>query len=77
VAAVGYSDAQVRAAVKSVATQLNLEDSDITITPSTRQKFDPVTVKVQTELPLIVPIISGLLQNPFPVSGQATMMMEK
>lgn len=77
VAAVRQSDDQIREAVRSVATQLKIADSDIQITPATRQRFTPVTVRVKTSIPLIAPIISGILQNPFPVSGQATMMMEQ
>lgn len=77
VAAVGKTDAEIRTAVKAVATQLTIEDSNITITPSIRPRFTAVTVRIDTSVKLIAPIISGVLQNPFPVYGQATMMMEQ
>lgn len=77
VAAVGGTDEQIRAAVRSVSTQVPLDDGDIVITPESRPRFTPITVSVQGEVPLIVPIISGIMQNPFPVRGQATMMSER
>lgn len=77
VAAVGGSDLQIREAVRSVSRQVRVDDENITITPDSRPRFTPITVTVQGEVPLIVPIISGLLQNPFPVRSQATMMSER
>lgn len=75
-AAVGQTDTQIRTGVKAVASWMNLQDSNITITPTTRTRFTPISVKVNSTVTLIAPIISGILQNPFPVSGQATMMCE-
>jgi Flp pilus assembly protein TadG len=76
VAAIGSSDTQIIAAVKNAAPQLVIRDADITIEASPRTRLNPITVTVRTKIHLIVPIISGLLQNPFPVQGQATMMLE-
>lgn len=77
VAAVGGNDDQIRAAVRSVSSQVPLDDEDIVITPESRARFTPITVSIEGEVPLIVPIISGILQNPFPVRSRATMMSER
>jgi Flp pilus assembly protein TadG len=77
VAAVGKTDAEIRTAVKAVATNLDIEDSMISITPAVRPRFTAVTVRINSSVRLIAPIISGVLTNPFPVQGEATMMMEQ
>ncbi|HET7560732.1 MAG TPA: TadE/TadG family type IV pilus assembly protein [Limnochordia bacterium] len=78
VAMLGKDDQEIIAAVQQAAPTLPAADLQITITPaqSARSRGNPVEVTVVYDLTLFEPLVSSLLQNPFPVTGDVVMRYE-
>lgn len=78
VAALGQSDSQIKTVVAKRAMNLDSEKLTVDITPeySVRTRGTAVQVEVDYSLPLIVPLPSSLLSNPFPVSARTIMREE-
>ena len=78
-AIVGKNNSAITTAVKGVGGMWNPAEATITINPedlADRKKGDPVTVTVHYNVALIAPVISGILPNPFPVTGSTVMRIE-
>ncbi len=76
--AVGGSDQEIVALVRDVAVGLDDERIQVKIEPleEQRSRGDSLRVEVSYHLPLVVPIITELLPNPFPLTAVATMRVE-
>jgi Flp pilus assembly pilin Flp len=77
-AAVGKGDTQVVAAVKQAAITIEADQLVIVIDPpgEERVRGNGVQVEVRYDLPLVAPVITSMLPNPFPIRAAATMRVE-
>ena len=78
-ATIGGTNTQIYTATKNAATSLNLEDENVTITPtliSQRYSGQEVTVQVTYSVQLIIPIISNVIPNPVVVRSIVIMRLE-
>ena len=78
VAIVGAADAEIQEAVRQAAATLDAAALNVEISPGSAERGAGVnvTVQVEYELPIITPIISRLLPNPYTVVGKAVMRGE-
>lgn len=78
VGVVGGTDADIEEAVRQVAASLDQNQLKIEIEPteSLRVRGESLRVKVSYSVNLVVPIIAGVVPNPFPLSVSATMRVE-
>ncbi|HAA89854.1 MAG TPA: pilus assembly protein TadE [Peptococcaceae bacterium] len=76
--AVGGSDQEIVALVRDVAVGLDENRIKVDIDPveDQRSRGDSLRVAVSYDLPLVAPIITELLPNPFPLTAVATMRVE-
>ena len=76
-AAVGESDAVIEEKIYSAAPLLDPERLYIDISPSPpRERGSAVTVKLDYSVPLIAPLPSVIISNPFPLHTETTMRVE-
>jgi len=78
-AVTGDTDAQIRAAVCSAASALDLARMDITISPDNgegRSTGDSVTVTVKYEYSMVTPIIGAFFPDTFDIESSTTMRCE-
>ncbi|HOL92418.1 MAG TPA: TadE/TadG family type IV pilus assembly protein [Clostridiales bacterium] len=78
-AVTGDTDAQIRAAVCSAASTLDLTRLDITISPDEgegRSTGDSVTVTVKFEYSMVTPIIGAFFPDTFDIESSTTMRCE-
>lgn len=75
---VGYSDQQIETLIDSRRAWLDPDQMQVDIAPAgdERKKGDPLQVTVHYSLPLVAPLLSSLLPNPFPLESQCTMRVE-
>lgn len=75
---VGADDAGIRTKVKDVAASLELEDSQIDITPGqdSRSRGVPLTIQVDYQVNLLTPVLNIIIPDPFPLSTSTTMRVE-
>lgn len=78
VATTGGTDQDIQNAVIAAAPGLSQTDLKTTITPTetNRQSGQSVQVQVSYHIQLIIPLISSILPNPFPVSSTLSMRVE-
>lgn len=80
VGAIKNSDSQIVSAVEGAVqpSSLDLNSLTINITPnqSNRSSGDSLTVEVDYEVDLFVPVITNLLPDPFPISSTMVMRVE-
>lgn len=78
VATTGGTDLDIQNAVIVAAPTLSPTELTTTITPTetNRQSGQSVQVQVSYHVHLIIPLISGILPNPFPVSSTLSMRVE-
>jgi Flp pilus assembly protein TadG len=72
-------DTQIVNAVEAaVEPSLDLDDLNVVITPgqSERGRGDPLTVEVEYEVDLFVPLITEIIPDPFPISSTVVMRVE-
>ena len=75
-AALGESDAEVIVVAKKAASQINISQLKVSISPQeTRIKGDGVTVNISNPV-TITPILSRFFPSNFTVQGSATMRVE-
>jgi Flp pilus assembly protein TadG len=77
-AAIGASDADITATAMAAAAPLPAGSLSVQIspTPASRYPGTPITVEVRYRLPVLTPILQGMLDSPFTVMGQAVMKKE-
>lgn len=77
-AAVGKTDEEIVGSISALASSLRMENLNIDIVPLEGNRFRgvPVTVRIDYELPLLVPFFNAFLQDPFPLHAETTMRME-
>ena len=75
---VGYSDRNIKDLVEDRRAWLETDRLQVEISPSatSREKGDPLEVRVKYSLPLVAPFVSSLLPNPFPLESQCIMRIE-
>lgn len=77
VAALGYSDTEIREAARKAAGIFDPTEVDVDIDPEEpREKGESVTVVVSHDLDLFAPFITAVLPNPFTVTGTTVMRVE-
>lgn len=78
VAALGSSDSKVQALALERAGGLDASRLKTEVKPdyAERGRGVPVEVKIDYEVPLVVPIVANLLPNPFPLTAKTVMRME-
>jgi hypothetical protein len=76
---VGHSDTDIQNIILAERAYLDVDNLTITITPPLEGRIvgNALEVEVDYELPLITPIISGILPNPLPLSAQCFMRIER
>lgn len=76
-AAVGGSDSEVASTVNSAIGLLDAASLVVTVTPSgSRTSGEQVSVQVDYSVDIIVPVISSIVPNPFPLSSKTVMRIE-
>ncbi|HEX3010947.1 MAG TPA: TadE/TadG family type IV pilus assembly protein [Syntrophomonadaceae bacterium] len=77
--AVGQGDTQIEQTLKSECAFLNGNELIVSISPEPvdRIKGSPLEVTVDYSLPLVSPLISDLLPNPFPLTAHCFMRIER
>lgn len=76
VAAVGADNAAILTAIYNASRSVNLTDTP-DISPLTdRKPNQPVTITISHTVPILFPVISALVPNPFPLQATAVMRME-
>lgn len=77
-AAIGATDAEIKETALTAASPLDTAALSVQVSPgeSGRYPGTAITVEVRYSLPLLTPIIQGMLPNPFTVTGQAVMKKE-
>lgn len=76
---INNNDSQIKAIVeKAAAPSLNLDNLSVTITPdeSNRERGDPLTVEVDYQVDLFIPVITQLIPDPLPISSTMVMRIE-
>ncbi|MBO8126930.1 MAG: pilus assembly protein [Firmicutes bacterium] len=79
VAALGYNDSQVLAAVNASLGSLYREANlVVTVSPEKEQRVQgsPVKVEVKLEIPILFPGFGAFAEDPLPVVGETTMRLE-
>lgn len=78
VASIGGTDEQIISAIVQSTPALNSEDLIVQISPAPelRRSGDGVTIDVRYQVDLVVPVISGIIPDPFPVTANVTMRVE-
>jgi len=78
VAALGDSDSEITSLALNRAAGLDKTKVQVKISPSSEERTRGTAVQVEVDysVPLIVPLISNLLPNPFPISAQTIMRVE-
>ncbi len=77
-AALGANDDEIRQTAVAAATSLPAAALEVEIspTPGNRYPGTAITVEVSCRMPILTPIMQGLLDSPFTVRGQAVMKKE-
>jgi hypothetical protein len=77
-AAVGYSDPEVKAVINGLLNSLDQTKVTTDISPSRfhREKGDEVTVTVGYDYNFFTPIISSIVPNPLHIEGMTVMRVE-
>ncbi|MEW6274866.1 MAG: TadE/TadG family type IV pilus assembly protein [Bacillota bacterium] len=75
-AVVGEPYEEVREKVFSAAATLDEDDIAFSLDPENYTRGDMLTVTVTYDLDLVVPFISALLPDPFPLRAATTMRVE-
>lgn len=78
VASIGGSDQQIVTAITQSTPTLNPANLTVQILPSPtqRQSGAEVTVELSYQVDLVVPIIAGIIPDPFSVGADVTMRLE-
>ena len=76
--ALGQEDKDITARVKAAAASIPSEELTIEISPAKWQRFtgERIEVSVSHSVHLLVPFLSSILPDPFPVVGRTTMRIE-
>lgn len=79
--AVGGSDEEILAAVRSAASGLDQKRLQVVIEPQesgdgTRNRGDQLTVRVDYTVPLVTPLLSEFIPDPYPLSALTVMRVE-
>lgn len=74
----GSSDIEIKNIIKAVSPSLEASNLTVTITPteSSRKSGDTLTVKIDYNYPLIVPIISSIFNDVVTLSTHISMRIE-
>ncbi len=77
-AVVGGSDLDIIGTINYNTSMLDAENLSITITPisANRVRGTAVTVQVNYDIDIVVPIISSIIPNPFTLTSKTVMRME-
>ena len=77
-ASIGKTDAEVQANIASKVSLLNVSDLQVILTPTegSRMTGDDVRVSVMCNVQIYAPVISGLIENPFPMEANTYMRVE-
>lgn len=77
-AAVGASDSAITATVLAAATSLPEAAVKVQVLPAAASRYPgtAITVEVSYRLPVLTPILQGMLHSPYTVMGQAVMKKE-
>ncbi|MGM0501113.1 MAG: TadE/TadG family type IV pilus assembly protein [Bacillota bacterium] len=80
VGSIKNSDSQITTAVEDSVSPSNLDLNQLTIdispTEGSRSSGDSLTVEVEYQVDLFLPIITNLLPDPFPISSAMVMRVE-
>jgi len=74
---VGATNTEIRAHITTNDSFLDIVNSDITISPTTRVVGESLTVRIDYDIDIVTPIISNLVSDPFPLSAQYVMRIEQ
>jgi len=77
--AVHKSDSEIENIVINASYPLIVNEDNITIDPlqtQGRSTGGSVSVEIDSSIEIFTPVISNLLENPYPVSGKTTMRVE-
>lgn len=74
---VGATETEIKSLITTNDSFLNIVNSDITISPTTRVVGNSLTVRIDYDMDIVTPIISGIVTDPFPLSAQYVMRVEK
>jgi len=74
---VGATDTEIKAHIIANDSFLDIVNSDITISPSTRVIGESLTIRIDYDMDIVTPIISSLVPDPFPLSAQYVMRIEQ
>ncbi len=76
--AVHKSDSEIEEVVINASYPLIVNEDNITIDPQDiyRSVGYSITVEINSSIEIFTPVISNLLENPYPVSGKTTMRVE-
>ena len=76
--ALGREDKEIANRVRAAAASIPADTLTIEVSPARGQRFtgEPIEVTVSHNVHLVVPFISRILPNPFPVTGRTVMRME-
>ena len=77
-AAVGVSDTEIVNTIKASMATLDEEFVNITISPSSSSRVTGAQVSVQIDynIQIVMPIISNIIPNPFKISAKTVMRVE-
>lgn len=74
---VGGSDIEIIAAVQGTSPTLDLSNMTITIsTPAGRDRGDPLTVKIDYDVDLMVPLLGNVVGDPVSMDAETTIRIE-
>lgn len=75
-ASLGDSDTEILETVSLSSNTLNSSNMSVTISPSSRNRGDSVTVNIGYDVDIIVPIIESIIPNPFHIETETVMRVE-
>ncbi|MGI6358032.1 MAG: TadE/TadG family type IV pilus assembly protein [Bacillota bacterium] len=77
-AALGANDDEIRQTALAAAAPLPVAALTVDVNPAAANRYPgtAITVEVRCRLPILTPIMQGLLESPFTVLGQAVMKKE-
>jgi Flp pilus assembly protein TadG len=76
---VGHNDTAIQNIILAERAFLDADDMTVIVSPPPENRVvgNALEVQVDYELPLITPILSGILPNPVPLSAQCFMRIEQ
>ena len=76
--ALGGEDKDITSRVRAAAASIPADQLTIDVSPAKWQRLtgEPIEVAVSHDVHLVVPFISQILPNPFPVTGRTVMRIE-